>query len=46
LANSSELRARPASTSPDELCDELLVRLSAHPEDDICLLAVTVPEGK
>jgi serine phosphatase RsbU (regulator of sigma subunit) len=35
-----------ADRGPDELCDELLVRLSAHPEDDICLLAATVPDAR
>jgi serine phosphatase RsbU (regulator of sigma subunit) len=35
-----------ADRGPDELCDELLVRLSAHPEDDICLLAVAVPDAR
>ena len=35
-----------ADRAPDALCDELLVRLSAHPEDDICLLAVAVPDAR
>lgn len=42
----AELRATAdtlAAAPVDELCDELLDRLSPHPTDDVCLLAVHVP---
>ncbi len=32
-----------AAAPVEELCDELLARLSPHPTDDVCLLAVHLP---
>ena len=39
-ATAAELCASPI----DELCDELLRRLVPHPTDDVCLLAVHLPD--
>jgi serine phosphatase RsbU (regulator of sigma subunit) len=36
----TELRDQPL----DQLCDELLARFAAEPSDDVCLLAVRVPD--
>jgi hypothetical protein len=30
----------------DQACDELLTRLAAEPDDDVCVLAVRTPNAK
>jgi serine phosphatase RsbU (regulator of sigma subunit) len=45
----AELRSAGASLGEgpvDELCDELLARFAAAPDDDVCLLAVRTPTSK
>jgi phosphoserine phosphatase RsbU/P len=43
LAELRSAAAALASRAVNELCDELLARFAAAPDDDVCLLAVRIP---